>query len=247
MRKKWITGLSTAGIVSTALLIASCGMISPTQKSKTSESLPVLTIGSPIFAPYFYMGQDGYYTGADKEIAEEACKCMGYQPEFKEILWGEKDTMLNNGDIDCIWRCFVMDGREDSYQWAGPYLTSEEAVLVPADSAIFSLSDLEGKTVAVRIGSKAEDFFLGELDELGEISPEVRAVSTFNSMKEAFVWFGKGYSDAVADHRAALENLAANAPQLYRFLGIWRGNPRPFNDRDESAACFYHTINLLKA
>ena len=23
------------------------------------------------------------------------------------------------------------------------------------------------------------------------------------------------------------------------FLGIWRGNPRPFNDRDESAACFF--------
>ena len=29
-------------------------------------------------------------------------------------------------------------------------------------------------------------------------------------------------------------------------LEIWRGNPRPFNDRDESAACFYHTINLPK-
>jgi hypothetical protein len=23
------------------------------------------------------------------------------------------------------------------------------------------------------------------------------------------------------------------------YLGIWRGNPRPFNDRDESAACFF--------
>ena len=33
----------------------------------------------------------------------------------------------------------------------------------------------------------------------------------------------------------------------YSFLGIWRGNPRPFNDRDESAACFYHAINLPKA
>ena len=30
------------------------------------------------------------------------------------------------------------------------------------------------------------------------------------------------------------------------FLGIWRGNPRPFNDRDESIACFYHTINPPK-
>ena len=35
--------------------------------------------------------------------------------------------------------------------------------------------------------------------------------------------------------------------QQQRILGIWRGNPRPFNDRDESAACFYHAINLPKA
>ena len=34
---------------------------------------------------------------------------------------------------------------------------------------------------------------------------------------------------------------------LQHDLGIWRGNPRPFNDRDESAACFYHAINLPKA
>jgi hypothetical protein len=26
---------------------------------------------------------------------------------------------------------------------------------------------------------------------------------------------------------------------LHNILGIWRGNPRPFNDRDESAACFF--------
>ena len=32
-----------------------------------------------------------------------------------------------------------------------------------------------------------------------------------------------------------------------KFLGIWRGNPRPFNERDESADCFYHAINLPKA
>lgn len=42
--------------------------------------------------------------------------------------------------------------------------------------------------------------------------------------------------------------LSGDAKLLYSFfLGIWRGNPRPFNDRDESAACFYHAINLPKA
>ena len=43
------------------------------------------------------------------------------------------------------------------------------------------------------------------------------------------------------DERFALNWLNA---QPFR---IKSGNPRPFNDRDESAACFYHTINLPKA
>ncbi len=30
-------------------------------------------------------------------------------------------------------------------------------------------------------------------------------------------------------------------------LGIWRGNPRPFNDRDESAACFFQRLGLFQA
>ena len=30
-------------------------------------------------------------------------------------------------------------------------------------------------------------------------------------------------------------------------LGIWRGNPRPFNDRDESAACFIEALGLFQA
>ncbi len=36
-----------------------------------------------------------------------------------------------------------------------------------------------------------------------------------------------------------------DVPSLY--LGIWRGNPRPFNDRDESAACFFQRLGLFQA
>lgn len=48
------------------------------------------------------------------------------------------------------------------------------------------------------------------------------------------------------DPRFVIQNWMRNRNTV-EFLGIWRGNPRPFNDRDESAACFYHAINLPKA
>ena len=44
--------------------------------------------------------------------------------------------------------------------------------------------------------------------------------------------------------RVAIARALVKKPEVL-LLGIWRGNPRPFNDRDESAARY--TINLPKA
>ena len=41
---------------------------------------------------------------------------MGYEPEFTIINWEEKKDLLHNGDIDCVWSSFTMDGREDEYR-----------------------------------------------------------------------------------------------------------------------------------
>lgn len=212
IRKKWIVAVLA---VCTTLLLISCERSQKQKSESTEEQQTVLTIGSPIFAPYFFVGEDGNYTGADKEIAEEAFRRIGCAITFQEIIWGERNQLLRNGEVDCVWGCFVMNGRENCYQWAGPYLTSEEAVVVAADSDIQSVDELTGRTVAVRIGSKAEDYFLGEMDDS---SPVPETLATFNSMKEAFVWFGKGYADAVVDHKAALVELTKDDSQLYRFL-----------------------------
>ena len=200
-----------------SLFLVSCDSNQSLTSSKADRLVTSkLTIGSPIFEPYFYVGQDGMYTGVDQKIAQEACRRMGYEADFEEIVWGERDRLLDSGTIDCIWGCFVMDGRENRYQWAGPYLTSELAAVVAADSDILSAKDLSGKAIAVRIDSKSEDFLRGRIDGVERVAPET--LFTFNSMMEAFVWFGKGYADAVVDHRAALKVLTQQNPQLYRVL-----------------------------
>lgn len=38
--------------------------------------------------------------------------------------------MMENGTVDCIWGSFLMNGREDDYTWAGPYLNSRQVVAV---------------------------------------------------------------------------------------------------------------------
>lgn len=192
--------------------LCGCGGTAASSEPETVDK-KVLHIGTTIFAPYFYIGEDGNYAGVDYEIALEACARMGYSPDFITMEWSARDRKLNTGAIDCIWNCFIMTGRETSYQWAGPYLCSDIAAVVSADSTIDTIHDLAGKTVAVRANSKIEDFFL-----TNDAAPHVRTLSTFAQMRQAFAAFGKGYANAVADHRAALEQLTAPNPELYRYL-----------------------------
>ena len=196
------------------MMLCSCTVSNGTSGHKKSD-LPELKIGSAVFSPYFYVGEDGEYTGADVEIAKEACRRLGYTPVFTELTWGEHDQYLEDGKIDCLWCSFSMNGREEEYQWAGPYLESPEYVVVSADSDIYSLGDLAGKKIAVQNNSTAETYFLGETEAN---APEVANVLTYTHLEEAFIAFGKGYADAVASHVEALGVLTEKEPELYRYI-----------------------------
>lgn len=195
-----------------ALLLCACAQQS-VQPEPTAKTLPELSIGTAINAPYFYVAKDGSYTGLDKDIADEACSRLGVAPVYTVITWGSQDEYLSAGAVDCFWSCFSLLGRENQYQWAGPYMDSPEVVVVAADSDIQTVDDLAGKTVALRIDSNAQLYFV---NRPAELQPAV--ISTFSNMEDAFVSFGQGYTDAVAGHKAALLELTALQPDLYRYL-----------------------------
>lgn len=183
-----------------------------TTKNSISTELPELKIGSAVFAPYFYIGEDGKEAGIDVDIAKEACRRMGYEPIFKRLIWGDHDKLLDSGAVDCVWCSFSMNGRREKYTWAGPYLYSKVRVVVAADSDVHSLEDLEGGSVATEVDSRAENFFLRKS------SVDVETVSTYSGLEDAFTAFGKGYVDAVADHEEALKNYTQKNKELYRYL-----------------------------
>ena len=210
MRKRILSILSVLCILT--LCLCSCSNGQTRKSSKKQDKLPILTIGSSSYNPYFYIDENGDYAGIDKEIAEEACRRMNYKAKFKEIFWGEQNSKLNTGSIDCIWGGFAMNGREDEYQWAGPYLLSPIIVCVRADSDIHSFDDLRGKSVSVLVNSRAEYFFLN-LPYSSELQ-----VRSYNNLETAVAAFNKGYTDAVVGHQSGLEQYTKDSPDLYRYL-----------------------------
>ena len=181
-----------------SLIPGGCGI----KKEKTSDSeLPEIVIGIDYFEPYSYQTSDGEYKGIDVELAKEAFQRLGYQPKFENIVWEDKDELLADGTIDCLWSSYSMNGREDKYQWAGPYMISRQVVAVNPNSDIYKLSDLEGKKLAVQSTTKPEEIFLRRTDER---IPKLGNLISLENRELIYTFLGKGYVDAVGAHEESI-------------------------------------------
>lgn len=110
-----------------------------------AEEGNTIIIGCDMYAPYTYKNGTGEFVGVDVDFATEAFGRLGYAVQFREIVWENKQSYLDSGEIDCLWSCFTMSGREDEYTWAGPYLYSRQVAMVRADSDYTELSQLAGE------------------------------------------------------------------------------------------------------
>jgi polar amino acid transport system substrate-binding protein len=202
-------------ICTAALLLCGCTAQGNGASGKDS-GLPELKIGiDASYEPYTYIDENGDYAGVDVELAEEACSRMGMQPVFNGIKWDNKKDYLEDGTIDCVWSCFSMQGREDEYDWAGPYMYSRQVVAVRSDSDINKLSDLTGSRVAVMSSTKPEAAFL---EHDSENIPIVDDVYCMESMDLAFSALKAGYVDATAGHESVMLQYIQTEPDKYRIL-----------------------------
>ena len=126
-RRAFLNGCTLLAAAAAVGSLTSCG-----GKEAKDRGLAQLVVGSDTYPPYIYLNNDGVPTGIDVEIATEAFRRMGYAARFETIDWEQKTNLVESGAIDCIWGCFSMDGREEAYRWAGPYMVSRQVVAVDA-------------------------------------------------------------------------------------------------------------------
>ena len=201
-----------AFLLAGSFILGGCRIV----KEKGADSkLPEIVIGMDYFEPYSYQTSDGEYKGVDVELAREAFQRLGYRPRFENIVWEDKDELLADGTIDCLWSSYSMNGREDKYQWAGPYLYSRQMVVVRAESEIQTLQDLKGKRIAVQATTKAEDLFLHNIES---DLPQMEQVNCFSTTNELYAALRKNYADAIAGHEAMLGSLVQDGEGAYRML-----------------------------
>lgn len=182
---------------------------------KDLDNRPEIVIGSDIFAPYFFIDEDGEFTGVDVALATEAFSRIGYKVRFVRINWSDKDALLESGEVDCLWGGFSMEGRDSRYDWSEPYLKDRQIVVVLEGSDIYKLSDLEGKSIAVQATSKPEELFSQKTDPR---IPSIKKLYCMSDMNYVCGALNTGYADAAAGHEATFNEYFKFSATNYRAL-----------------------------
>ena len=179
------------------------------------DSLKTLNVGSDLYPPFVYSDEYGDIVGLDVEILTEALARIGYKPKYQLIDWEKKKELLASGELDCVMGSFSMTGRESEYRWAGPYLASRQVVAVNPESDIYTLSDLEGKVVAVQSTTKPEGIFL---NRPSENIPQIKELYTFSDRSYLNPALVEGLVDAIAAHESSLLTYEKDYGVTYRIL-----------------------------
>ncbi|HKL21220.1 MAG TPA: transporter substrate-binding domain-containing protein, partial [Tichowtungia sp.] len=159
--------------------------------SWTAGAAPVIRSGAePDYPPLSFVNKNGAPDGFSIELLRETLAAMGREVSFETAPWAELKQKLADGALDVLPLVGRTPEREALYDFTVPYLTLHGALFVREDeTAIESLADLPGKTIAVMKGDNAEEYVLRE-----NLSEQVVSTSTY---EEAFRKLSRGAADAV--------------------------------------------------
>lgn len=205
-------------IIIAAVTALAFGLVLTRQTSAdhSSPALPHLKIGYATYPPFTNYNENGDLIGIDADFAKETCRRIGYEADFLPIDWTEKNQLLKDHTIDCIWCGFSMDRQNEQYQWAGPYMKNRHLPIVLADSPYQTAADLTRKPIAVLANSQTEYLLLNHQD-LSEI-PTTDAVYCFSDLLEVRSALLNGSCEAIYANAIVWNNLLGEEKETYRFL-----------------------------
>lgn len=154
---KKLVVLMMSVIAAVAMLTAGCG--GSDNADKNAEK--VLRVGTePTFAPFEFQKEGSKeYTGFDMDLARAIGKQMGYKVEIQNMGFDALIPALNAGNIDMVAAGMsITEERQKAVTFSDPYYTSGLIVMVNKDNTeVKSVKDLEGKRIAVQIGTTGEN------------------------------------------------------------------------------------------
>ena len=128
-------------------------------ETKTEASKVYKIATDTTFAPFEFENDKGEMVGIDLDILKAIAADQGFEYELVIAGFSAAVTGLEAGEYDgVIAGMSITEEREAKYDFSVPYYNSGVGMAVVADSDITSYADLNGKTVAAKIGTEGCSF-----------------------------------------------------------------------------------------
>ena len=191
----------------TSLMLAACSSEAdyPTASSGKAPAVADDTLKvaiEPAFPPFEFEGEGGELEGFDIDLMNAIGEQAGLTIEYESLPFFDMIIpSLQTGAVDAaISAITIKQERLETVDFSRPYFKAGLAIAVSEDSNITSLSDLEGKKIAVQVSAAGAD-------KAAEIAGA--EIITFDSVTLALQALSIGNADAVINHVPA--TLAAIA------------------------------------
>ena len=100
------------------------------------------------FPPYESIADDGTFEGIDVDIADKIAEKLGLELVVDDMEFGSIITSVQTGKEDIAMAGLtVTDERKQNVDFSDSYATGVQVVIVPEDSDIKSIDDLQGKLI----------------------------------------------------------------------------------------------------
>lgn len=136
------------------------------QNEVSTEKEKIIMVTEAGFAPYeFYDGEE--IVGVDVEIAKKIAEKTGKELEIKDTDFDSIINEVKTGKADfAAAGLSITEERLEEVDFSIEYAVSKQVVLVKNDSEITKVDDLNGKKVAVQLGTIADLVLSDEYPEV---------------------------------------------------------------------------------
>ncbi|MEM7114263.1 MAG: ABC transporter substrate-binding protein [Chloroflexota bacterium] len=202
-------------LVTCHLLLASLFLVGCQRQGETwqrVEETGVLRVGlDPTFPPFETAVPDDVF-GLDVDLAEAIAADLGLEVQFTYFGYDGLYDALLTGQVDVLASALVIiPERERDFSYSDPYFNAGEILVVPVESDVAGMVDLNGRSVAVELGAYGHVEATNWTKRLADLT-----VVPFPSPEEALTAVIDGQADAVLIDSVSGRLFIRDEPRLQR-------------------------------